>query len=219
MKRLIAAAALFCAVMCFSACSAEDLVPSQLKIAVLSENSGETYSQSVEYAKRTAEKTGLPYTVVECGTDYEIMELLQTGGADFAVPTVQRTNQIGSDYLVTVPYMTVNMCVVYSGSSYKYNRTDFDSTLTAVSTEFSELANEEKGEYPLMSKNEAINALKSGQISAYFCTAETAVEISQSGEYKENVLYDAEAQTYVFAVKKGRNSLKAMLDEAIYKLY
>ena len=70
-----------------------------------------------------------------------------------------------------------------------------------------------------MSKNEAINALKSGQISAYFCTAETAVEISQSGEYKENVLYDAEAQTYVFAVRKGRNSLKAMLDEAIYKLY
>lgn len=218
MKRLIAAAALLCAVMCFSACSAENPLPTELKIAVMSDNSEKIYAQNVEYAKRTAEKTGLPYTVVECGTDYEIMELLGTGGADFAVPTVQRTNQIGSDYLVTVPYMTVNMCVVYSGSSFKYNKADFDSANTAVSADFSELTNENKGEYPLMSKNDAVNALKSGQINAYFCTAETAAEISENGEYKANVLYDAETQNYVFAVKKGRNSLKALLDEAIYKL-
>lgn len=219
MKKIAAVIAL-AAVLTMSACAGgNNALPKFLTVAVINgEDSENMYSECIQYAIDTAEKTGLPYEIAFCNSDDEVIEMLESGEADFAVPTVQRTNMIGSDYLVTVPYLTVNMCAVYSDVDYKYRLADFDGKVTAVSSDFSEMTDEENGEFAVMDAVQATDALIVGKINAYFCTPDKAAEIAEEFGFKVNNLYDVSAQKYVFAMKRGSSELKALLDGAIYEI-
>ncbi len=220
MKKIVAIIALAAAALTLSACTGgNDALPKSLTVAVINgPDSEDMYSECTRYAIETAEKTGLPYEIAFCNSDEEALEMLESGAADFAVPTVQRTNMIGSDYLVTVPYLTVNMCAVYSDVDYKYRLEDFDGKVTAVSSDFSEMTDEENGEFAVMDATQATDALIVGKINAYFCTPDKAAEIAEKFDFKVNNLYDVSAQKYVFAMKRGSNELKALLDGAIYEI-
>ena len=219
MKKIAAVIAL-AAVLTMSACAGgNDALPKSLTVAVINgEDSENMYSECIQYAIDTAEKTGLPYEIAFCNSDDEVIEMLESGEADFAVPTIQRTNMIGSDYLVTVPYLTVNMCAVYSDVDYKYRLADFDGKVTAVSSDFSEMTDEENGKFAVMDAVQATDALIVGKINAYFCAPDKAAEIAEEFGFKVNNLYDAGAQKYVFAMKRGSSEMKALLDGAIYEI-
>lgn len=204
MKKLISIAAI--AAILFTACGKTEKAKTELVIAVLS---GESVAVSC------AEKLNLPYSIVYCENDDEMLEMLNIGTADFAAASPQKTNTIGTDFLLSVPYSYKNICAVYTGD-YKYLLADFNEETTGVSKALSGLNSLDS--FKVYDEDEAEKALEKGEINAYLCFPDSAESVADNGDFKANNVADISAEQFVFVLNRNSSNLKASLDSAIYSL-